>query len=66
MLGQNYGISGAELDRLIKVGDQADKEAVDLYAFTGVLKRSLDDQARKAFIGTMLGDRLAYRQDSQF
>ncbi|MBT1158862.1 TerB family tellurite resistance protein [Aminobacter anthyllidis] len=53
LLSQSYGISGAELDRLIKAGEQADNEAVDLYAFTSVLKRSLDDQARKDFIGMM-------------
>lgn len=53
LLSQSYGISGAELDRLVKAGEQADNEAVDLYAFTSVLKRSLDDQARKDFIGMM-------------
>jgi uncharacterized tellurite resistance protein B-like protein len=53
LLSQSYGISGAELDKLIKAGEQADNEAVDLYAFTSVLKRSLDDQARKDFIGMM-------------
>jgi uncharacterized tellurite resistance protein B-like protein len=44
LLSQSYGISGAELDRLVKAGEQADNEAIDLYAFTSVLKRSLDDQ----------------------
>ncbi len=34
-------------------GDRADKEAIDLYAFTSVLKRHLDAEARKAFIGMM-------------
>jgi uncharacterized tellurite resistance protein B-like protein len=53
LLSQSYGISGAELDRLVKAGEQADNEAIDLYAFTSVLKRSLDDQARKDFIGMM-------------
>lgn len=53
LLSQSYGVSGAELDRLVKAGEQADNEAIDLYAFTSVLKRSLDDQARKDFIGMM-------------
>ncbi|MBB6465695.1 TerB family tellurite resistance protein [Aminobacter carboxidus] len=53
LLSQSYGISGAELDRLVKAGEQADNEAIDLYAFTSVLKRNLDDQARKDFIGMM-------------
>jgi len=53
LLSQSYGVSGAELDRLVKAGEQADNEAIDLYAFTSVLKRSLDDQARRDFIGMM-------------
>lgn len=53
LLSQTYGVSGAELDRLIKAGEQADNEAIDLYAFTSVLKRSLDEEARKDFIGMM-------------
>lgn len=53
LLAQSYGISGGELERLVKAGEQADNEAIDLYAFTSVLKRSLDEQARKDFIGMM-------------
>ncbi len=53
LLATSYGISGQELDRLVKAGEQADNEAIDLYAFTSVLKRSLDDEARKDFIGMM-------------
>ena len=53
LLSQSYSISGPELDRLVKAGEQADNEAIDLYTFTSVLKRSLDDQARKDFIGMM-------------
>ena len=53
LLAQSYGVSGAELDRLIQAGQQADNEAIDLYAFTSVLKRSLDEEARKDFIGMM-------------
>ncbi|MEO5324589.1 TerB family tellurite resistance protein [Mesorhizobium sp. CC13] len=53
LLAQSYGISGTELDRLVKAGEQADNEAIDLYAFTSVLKRNLDEQARKDFIGMM-------------
>ncbi|ODT08856.1 MAG: hypothetical protein ABS58_00755 [Mesorhizobium sp. SCN 65-20] len=53
LLATSYGISGQELDRLVKAGEQADNEAIDLYAFTSVLKRSLDEDARKDFIGMM-------------
>lgn len=53
LLAQSYGISGDELDRLAKAGEQAENEAIDLYAFTSVLKRSLDGDARKDFIAMM-------------
>ncbi|MET3661621.1 TerB family tellurite resistance protein [Aquamicrobium ahrensii] len=53
VLGESYSISGAELDELALAGEQADREAVDLYAFTSVLKRHLDVEGRKAFITLM-------------
>ena len=34
-------------------GGEADDEAVDLYAFTSVLKRHLDEKARIEFVGLM-------------
>ena len=52
-LAESYSISGDELDALAAAGERADNEAVDLYAFTSVLKRQLDPDARKAFIGLM-------------
>lgn len=53
LLAHTYGLSGEELDRLVAAGEKADEEAVDLYAFTSVLKRHLDEQARVEFIGLM-------------
>lgn len=53
LLAQSYGVSGEELERLVAAGGKADAEAVDLYAFTSVLKRHLDEQARIEFIGLM-------------
>lgn len=53
LLAQSYGISGDELDRLAKAGEQAENEAIDLYAFTSVLKRNLDQEARRDFIAMM-------------
>lgn len=50
ILAKNYQLSGAELERLVKAGEKAENEAVDLYAFTSVLKRHLDQEARAAFI----------------
>jgi uncharacterized tellurite resistance protein B-like protein len=53
VLAEAYGISGDELDRLVVAGGEADEDAVDLYAFTSVLKRHLDEKARIEFIGLM-------------
>jgi uncharacterized tellurite resistance protein B-like protein len=53
VLAETYGIGGAELEALAEAGELADKEAVDLYAFTSVLKRHLGIEARKAFVGLM-------------
>ncbi|MDP3527583.1 MAG: TerB family tellurite resistance protein [Hoeflea sp.] len=48
-----YGVSGAELRRLIEAGEQADREAVDLYAFTSVLNRALEPEAKVHFVGLL-------------
>jgi uncharacterized tellurite resistance protein B-like protein len=53
LLRQAYGVTGDELEALAEAGARADGEAIDLYAFTSVLKRHLDADARKAFIGLM-------------
>lgn len=52
-LSETYGLSDAELDRVLKAGEAADREAVDLYAFTSVIKRELDEQGRLDFIRLM-------------
>jgi uncharacterized tellurite resistance protein B-like protein len=53
ILAEAYGLSGDALDKLVAAGGEADDDAVDLYAFTSVLKRHLDEQARIEFIGLM-------------
>jgi uncharacterized tellurite resistance protein B-like protein len=53
VLAETYSVRGAELEALAKAGEEAEAEAVDLYAFTSVLMRHLDFEARKAFIGLM-------------
>lgn len=50
LIVEEYGVSGAEMRRLIESGEQADREAVDLFAFTSVLNRSLDADAKVHFI----------------
>jgi uncharacterized tellurite resistance protein B-like protein len=53
LLAEAYDLSGDALDKLVAAGGEADDAAVDLYAFTSVLKRHLDEQARIEFIGLM-------------
>ena len=50
MVADTYGLSGDALADVLKAGEQADREAVDLYAFTSVIKRELDEPARNTFI----------------
>lgn len=52
-VSQAYGVTGAALDALLAAGERADREAVDLYAFTSVLSRHLDQAGRIEFIGIM-------------
>ena len=53
LLAAHFQIGGRELDELVKAGVEADREAVDLYAFTSVLARHLDEQARLDLIRLM-------------
>ena len=50
VIANEYGLSGAEMRRLVEAGEQADKEAVDLFQFTSVLNRSLEADAKVHFI----------------
>jgi len=52
-LSRAYNVSGAELKALLKAAQEAEADAVDLYAFTSVLKRNLDEDARAEFIRLM-------------
>lgn len=53
LLSQTYDVSGDALDALAEAGAKADGEAIDLYAFTSVLNRHLDDAGRIALIRLM-------------
>ena len=53
ILSRTYDMSGRDLDELMQAGEDADQEAIDLYAFTSVLKRHLDHAARAEFIKIM-------------
>ena len=52
-ISATYGVSGPALDALLAAGEKADRESVDLYAFTSVLKRHLDEKARVEFVRIM-------------
>ena len=53
VLGRHFGLSGAPLKQLIRAGEKADREAIDLYAFTSILKRNLDREDRIDLIRIM-------------
>lgn len=53
VLAGSYALSGDELEAVVKAGDAAHREAVDLFAFTSVLNRSLDEAAKIEFIGIL-------------
>lgn len=46
LLTRTFGVTGADLDTLLADADAADREAVDLYRFTSVLKRQMSDEER--------------------
>lgn len=48
-----FGLSRSEADELIDEARQRDLEAVDLYGFTSVLKRALDEEGRQRVIELM-------------
>jgi uncharacterized tellurite resistance protein B-like protein len=50
VLSQAYSVEGSELERLLAEGETAEREAVDLYAFTSVLLRHLGPEAKVEFI----------------
>jgi uncharacterized tellurite resistance protein B-like protein len=53
LMSEMFGIEGAELDRVLSAGEKAEEEAVDLYVFTSVIDRHLDQPAKCELIGIM-------------
>ena len=53
MLSNSYSVEGKELDDIVAKGEAADRDAVDLFAFTSVLNRQLDETAKIEFIGVL-------------
>lgn len=53
MLKQRFGLEGRALTALLEAGARAEKDAVDYFRFTSVLKRALSVEQRTAFIGLL-------------
>jgi len=58
IIQERFGLDPAGVAELITCAEQSDREAVDFYHFTSVLKRALDDQGRQIIV-EMLWD-IAY------
>src|SRR5262245_38517277 len=46
LLSRKFGVSGPDLDLLVKDATEAENDAVDLYRFTSVLKRQMSEDER--------------------
>ncbi|WP_420393799.1 TerB family tellurite resistance protein [Acuticoccus sp.] len=53
VLGAHYALSPSETEALVAEATQRDDDAVDLYGFTSVLKRELDDAGRQEVVALM-------------
>lgn len=53
VLASTYALSGDELERVMEAGEEADREAIDLFAFTSVLNRQLDESAKVEFVAIL-------------
>jgi uncharacterized tellurite resistance protein B-like protein len=58
IIGERFGLDAKAAAELIATAEQSDREAVDFYHFTSVLKRALDDDGRQKIV-EMLWD-IAY------
>jgi uncharacterized tellurite resistance protein B-like protein len=58
IIGERFGLDPKAAAELIATAEQSDREAVDFYHFTSVLKRALDDDGRQKIV-EMLWD-IAY------
>jgi uncharacterized tellurite resistance protein B-like protein len=53
LLKDRFDLADDDLDDLMAAAETADKEAVDLYGFTSVLKQRLDIAERERLVGMM-------------
>lgn len=50
LIADKFAIGPGEASRIFEAGREADEEAVDLFTFTSVLMRHLDEDARVRFV----------------
>jgi uncharacterized tellurite resistance protein B-like protein len=53
LIESHFGLDHGTADRLIATATHAEGEAVDLYRFTSVIMRSVDDEGRKRIVEMM-------------
>ncbi|MGO9133508.1 MAG: TerB family tellurite resistance protein [Methylovirgula sp.] len=53
LIGQNFELDPQATTRLIRSAEASDREAVDFYHFTNILKRTLDEAGRMQIIAMM-------------
>jgi len=53
LLKRQFELDDDAVDELIEAASTADREAVDLYAFTSIINRSLDEEGRKRLVRMM-------------
>ncbi|MGH6834052.1 MAG: TerB family tellurite resistance protein [Methylocella sp.] len=50
IIAERFGLDAKQVLELIALAEQSDREAVDFYHFTSVLKRALDDDGRQRIV----------------
>ncbi len=66
VIKQRFNLSDAEADALVAEATVAEHEAIDLYHFTSVLNRTLDDGGRRRIVEMMWEIVYADRQVTEF
>ena len=66
LLKARFALSDAETEELIDVGTLAENESVDLYRFTSLLNRSLDEEGRLGIVEMMWEMMFADGQINEF
>jgi uncharacterized tellurite resistance protein B-like protein len=53
LLASSFAMSAADTDRLIEAAKGFEQESVDMTTFTGILRRALDEPARRRIVALM-------------